>query len=720
MSATNQLNFPFSDLIAGYIRKVSYPQVFDCQGEIDLETSDHRLYTVKITDACYAELVRNLGEPFQVAPDIKDILVEGRFIHAYGIFYPETDRLKFEAKHLLLFGRSASDLRIEDQNWWINQIQQLLNFYLESQFKVKEGESIDFKKFRTDLSSEGKKLDGVQNLDTISRLIYGFATAYMMTGDERALEAAKNGTEYMQRHFRHQNKTEGICYWYSQIDIQSDGSVRKYMGSTAGGDEGGNAIPCYEQIYALAGPTQTYRITGSTDIKSDIDDTISFLNRYYKDHGPYGGYYSHVDPVTFNPKAESLGINKAKKNWNSVGDHAPAYLINLYLATEQESYAKFLEDTFDTICEHFPDYGYSPFMNEKFYEDWSHDLTWGIHKARCVVGHNLKVAWNLTRMHSLIPKDSYKEFAHQIADAIPAAGCDNQRGGWYDMMERTLKEGEEHYRRVWHDRKAWWQQEQGILAYYIMAGVYDDKPDYLRFAREGSAFYNGWFLDYEEGGIYFNVLANGQPYALGTERGKGSHSMAGYHSFELCFLAAVYSNLLVTKQPMDFFFKPEPGAWPGNKLRVAPDLLPAGSVELAEVWIDDKSYTDFDRQALVVNLPDSDRALRVRVRIEPAGLGFSADLISYEQGIGVFVLDGDLTRCKLPLFKKELEKLSGLQGIILDMTNLKTIDDTGWNYLLFTSQQRGSGFSVKLKGLNPAVAQGLRDAELEDEFIVIG
>ena len=98
--------------------------------------------------------------------------------------------------------------------------------------------------------------DGVQNLDTISRLIYGFATAYMVTGDERALEASINGTEYMQRHFRHQNKSEGICYWYSQIDVQSDGSLRKYMGSTAGGDEGGNAIPCYEQIYALAGPTQ--------------------------------------------------------------------------------------------------------------------------------------------------------------------------------------------------------------------------------------------------------------------------------------------------------------------------------------------------------------------------------------------------------------------------------------------------------------------------------
>jgi hypothetical protein len=253
---TGTLDFTFSDLIAGYIRKVDFPEVFDSQGFIELETSDGRTFTVKVTYACYAELVRNLGEGFQVAPGLKETLTVGRFIHAYGVFYPEANGLKFEAKHILLFGRDGDKLRFEEQDWWVRQIQQLLNFYLEKQFKVEEGETIDFRNFRTDLSSEGDKQDGVQNLDTISRLIYGFATAYMMTGDERALEAATKGTEYMQRHFRHRDSSEGICYWYSQIDIQGDGSLRKYMGSTAGGDEGGNAIPCYEQIYALAGPTQ--------------------------------------------------------------------------------------------------------------------------------------------------------------------------------------------------------------------------------------------------------------------------------------------------------------------------------------------------------------------------------------------------------------------------------------------------------------------------------
>ena len=93
--------------------------------------------------------------------------------------------------------------------------------------------------------------------------------------------------------------------------------------------------------------------------------------------------------------------------------------------------------------------------------------------------------------------------------------------------------------------------------------------------------------------------------------------------------------------------------------------------------------------------------------------------MSFENGIGRFALDGDLTKSKLPLFKKELERLTGLTGIVLDMTNLKTIDDTGWNYLLFTKQQRGASFSLQLTGLNSEINQSLKDAELDEEFQVI-
>src|SRR5207247_8747186 len=144
------------------------------------------------------------------------------------------------------------------------------------------------------------------------------------------------------------------------------------------------------------------------------------------------------------------------------------------------------------------------------------------------------------RMQSLKPKATYLSLAKRIAKIMPEVGMDRQRGGWYDVVERQRAPGQEVHRLVWHDRKAWWQQEQAILAYLILAGVAGG-DEFLRWARESSAFYNAWQLDTESGGVYFNVLAHGMPYLLGTERNKGSHSMSGYDSFELAYLAAGYT-----------------------------------------------------------------------------------------------------------------------------------------------------------------------------------
>jgi hypothetical protein len=207
--------------------------------------------------------------------------------------------------------------------------------------------------------------------------------------------------------------------------------------------------------------------------------------------------------------------------------------------------------------------------------------------------------------------------ARRIAELMPEAGADRQRGGWYDVVERVTKPDGKHFRFVWHDRKAWWQQEQAILAYLILHGVLRDE-EYLRFSREAASFYNAFFLDHDDGGVYFNTLASGLPYLLGTERLKGSHSMSSYHSMELCFLSAVYINLLITKQPMFLHFKPYPNGFPDNVLRVSPDILPQGSIYLEECWVDDKPYNDFNRAELTVKLPADGQQHRVRVKITPS------------------------------------------------------------------------------------------------------
>jgi anti-anti-sigma factor len=700
----NNIDFSFSDMLAGYVTDFDSHQ--GAFGTFGLKTSDGREFEVALTSMTYAELVRNLGEPYyDCTSQMRSMLVANRYLFVYGIFYPEANQYKFEAKHIVFVGRTETEYLFEKRDWWVNQVRELANFYLKSQFE--DGE-IDYRQYRTGLGLTGAKAGtNRQETDTISRLVYGFATAYIMTGEDRYLEAAEKGTEYLREHMRFLDEGEGICYWYHAVDVKPDGSEQKIFSSEFGDDY--DAIPAYEQIYALAGLTQTYRVTGDPRIMNDIELTINLFNRYFLDKTDKGGFFSHIDPITLSPHCETLSHNRAKKNWNSVGDHAPAYLINLWLATGKDEYADFLEYTFDTIEKHFPDYDHSPFVQERFHEDWSHDTTWGWQQNRAVVGHNLKIAWNLMRMHHLKPKEKYVALAEKIAGIMPVVGSDLQHGGWYDVVERILQPGEEVHRFVWHDRKAWWQQEQAILAYLILAGSLSNS-EYRRLARESAAFYNAWFLDQESGGIYFSVLANGLPYLLGNERGKGSHSMSGYHSFELAYLACVYTNLLITKQPMDLYFKPKPGGFKDNILRVGPDILPPGSVRIGEVWINGQKHSDFDAENLTVKLPSSQNELKVRVRLLPTQVFFDATLLEVTEGTAKISLTGLLDADAVGRLQEELAKATAqpVKRLVLLLQDLECVTAAGMRALIFIKQKLGSNVELYVVGAQVQVEHFLR------------
>jgi mannose/cellobiose epimerase-like protein (N-acyl-D-glucosamine 2-epimerase family) len=702
------VDFTFSDLLTGYV--VSHDFAADT---FVLRTSDGRDFNVKLTATVFAEMVRNLGEGYlDCTGNIRDMLETGRFLFVYGIFFPEKDK-PFEAKHIVFTGRTSSEFRFEKQDWWIKQIEQLADFYIEAQFGKDE---IDYRNYRTHLTIGGSKEgDFRQETDTISRLVYGFASAFLITGNEKYLEAAEKGTEYLRAHFRALESSEDMCYWYHAIDVKGK-KEKKILASEFGDDY--DAIPAYEQIYALAGPVQTYRATGDAKIAEDARLTINLFEKYFKDID-LGGYFSHIDPITFDPRADSLTRDRARKNWNSVGDHAPAYLINLYLATGNETYGKMLKYCADNIVEHFPDYGESAFVQEKFHEDWSKDQQWGWQQNRAVVGHNLKIAWNLMRIISDFKDDRYKQMAEKIASLMPEHGMDKQRCGWYDVVERTLADGEKFHRFAWHDRKAWWQQEQGILAYLILYGILG-KPEYLKYARESSSFYNSWFLDHDSGGVYFNVLANGMPYLLGTEREKGSHSMSGYHSFELCYLAAVYTNLLITKEAMDFYFMPYPNSLPDGILRVSPDILPKGSVRIESVEIDGLAYGNFSSEELYVTLPETDKRLKVKVKLAPKGAASHFGCKSETDGkLGKIYLSGDFDSRGLSVFRLACAEIAGAEKVAIIMSELQSISPEGVRAITFEKQKLDLDEPFYIVGAKGQPLSEMQSEELTEECTLV-
>jgi mannose/cellobiose epimerase-like protein (N-acyl-D-glucosamine 2-epimerase family)/anti-anti-sigma regulatory factor len=706
----NTIEFTFSDALAGYVT------AFDSKTRsFSLRSIGEREYRLTLTDTTEAEIIRNLDEPYQgVEGSLEGMLTTGRFLFAYGIFYPEGGSYLFEVKHLIFVGRGIEEYRFEEPNWWVRQIHALADFYFRAQFP--DG-IVNYCNYRTQLTLEGTKIESTrQETDTISRMIYGFATAFLLTGEERFLEAAQRGTEYLREHMRAVDEEEQIVYWYHAMDIR-DGRERKILSSQFGDDY--ESIPAYEQIYALVGPVQTYRVTGDPLILRDAEMTVNLFNKFFRDP-EYGGYFSHIDPVTLSPRSDALGQGRARKNWNSIGDHAPAYLINLWLATGNPLYEQMLVTTADLITRHFPDDEHSPFVQERFYADWSQNTTWGWQQNRAVVGHNLKIAWNLMRIHHLQPDQRYTALAKKIAMVMPTVGMDRQRGGWYDVLARTLPPGEHWHRFVWHDRKAWWQQEQAILAYLILSGSLRE-DEHRRLARESEAFYNSFFLDHDNGGIYFNVLANGIPYLLGTERLKGSHSMSGYHSFELCFLSAVYNNLLLNKQPMDFYFKTSTHRFPDNVLRVQPDLLPAGSVSVTEVWINDQPYHDFDAVAMTVRLPEREGDLNIRVRLQPTGMLFDSQLDINDE-VAILTLYGELNEAAAPAFKAQLDQIIAARPrrIVLRMTDLRLLANGSARALSFVVEKLALDKDITVEGANTDVRCALQRVGVWEEMISEG
>jgi mannose/cellobiose epimerase-like protein (N-acyl-D-glucosamine 2-epimerase family)/anti-anti-sigma regulatory factor len=694
-----RIDFTFSDTIAGYVTRYD-----DDTDSFGLRTTDGRVFDAFMTKNTFSQAMRNFGEAYlDTTGQMRDMLVPERYLFAYGIFYPEGDGHRFEVKSMIFPSIRGKEYIFEQPRWWVNQARFIGDFYLRGQFP--DG-NYDWRNYRTKLSLSGTHTpdyiapDYRQETDTISRLVYGLATAYLLTGEDRFLEAAESGTEYLREHMRAVNESEGIVYWYHGIDV-SGTSQRKIFTSEFGDDY--DAIPMYEQIYALAGPTQTYRITGDPRILDDIDKTILLFDRFYKDEDQ-GGYFSHLDPINLDPRADTLRSNRARKNWNSVGDHAPAYLINAVIATGRKDLEDFLVHTGDTIAARFPDDAHSPFVQERFHEDWSHDQKWGWQQNSAVVGHNLKIAWNLMRIHHRRPNEAYVQLANKIADTMPAVGSDQQRGGWYDVVERQLEPGQEWHRFIWHDRKAWWQQEQGILAYYILAGSLGN-PEHARLARESAAFYNAHFLDHDEGGIYFNVLASGVPYLVGNERLKGSHSMSGYHSMELCYLSAVYSNLLVNQEDLELHFKPKAVNFPDGVLRVAPDLLPPGSVRLAEVWVNDLPYADFDPDALTVRLPQNEE-VRVKVRIVSATDKFDSQY-TLADGVARVVMSGRLDPDQVVKLRRDLERVvaANPRRVVLVMSELETLSRQGLNEILYFRSKVELGDDVYVVACNPTVTE---------------
>ena len=127
----NDINFTVADTIAGYV--ISFNR---SARQFSLKTSDGRDFTAALTPTTYARVAYNLDEPYQdCTGQIPELLaVEGQFVYAYGVFYPEPTGHASSRSPAGLPGERPRVFRHEEPDWWIKQVRSIADCYLKWQF----------------------------------------------------------------------------------------------------------------------------------------------------------------------------------------------------------------------------------------------------------------------------------------------------------------------------------------------------------------------------------------------------------------------------------------------------------------------------------------------------------------------------------------------------------------------------------------------------------
>ena len=128
------------------------------------------------------------------------------------------------------------------------------------------------------------------------------------------------------------------------------------------------------------------------------------------------------------------------------------------------------------------------------------------------------------------------------------------------------------------------------------------------------SFWNLFFIDRDRWGVFFRLTDNGVPVIEGEYGKKGGRDVAGYHAFELNYLAHTYNRTFLYKQRREdnvFCQHFKPHANSGQRsINVLPDFSAPGDLEVVGVVVNGVRRTNVDPNQFQIQLEafrDGDR-----------------------------------------------------------------------------------------------------------------
>ncbi len=447
----------------------------------------------------------------------------------------------------------------------------------------------------------GKVITGwgqYKNVVIQSRDAYGFTRAFMLTGNEAYLTYARRALDFMYAH--DWDKSNGG--WYAQNDR---------AGNPASGTD---AKAAFDQHYALVGITAYYEATRDTlDWRWLMKGYGNSERNVWDASASSPGYY---DSASYD------WSQRWGKSFNATVDAITTHVLHLYLLTGDDAYRTRLMQLKGNILNTLV-----PTMApqkigfvESFYTDWSWDNLPRGNNTRTIMGHVLKTAWVLGRIHQLFPDVSCVQAAESLAQNVLQRGYDHQLGGPYKDYDRLsgamMMYGQD-------TAKAWWQMEQAFTAGMLLYEI-TGKDQYLQMADETVDFFMKYFVDHTYGEVFSDRTRKGAGIpAWGNDKGNGGKG--GYHSTEFGYYVYLYGKLFVTHEPVTLHYMFIADTT-DRTFRMNPLALGAGRYRIGQVLLNGVPFADYDAAARTVHLSPG-LGGHFTVRYEGVTTGLSASLM---------------------------------------------------------------------------------------------
>lgn len=407
----------------------------------------------------------------------------------------------------------------------------------------------------------------------VSRLVYGFSTAYLLSGDEKYLKLAKHGIDYLTQYGW--DRTNGG--WYTELGADNLPTVK--------------TKDLFDQTYGNLGPIFYYYVTGSQDALNLVKTTHQLLKTKAWDR-KFGGYYGLVEA--------DWNVTQTDKSFNAQIDTATAYLIYYYLVSKDPQLLNDLNDIGKIAIEKMYD-PKTQTIRENFSQEWDFLGSYLGGPEQIDIGHNLKTTWVLLRLYQLTGSSKYLHIANQLSDTLLKTAWDNQYFGWYftKNVNQPVKNDREKV-------KCWWTQTEGD---FMLLNLYHitKNPLYLDYFKKNARFWNNYMVDPNYHEVYSYVSDSGKP----VSNKKANLYKSAYHSMEHALMNYLYTQLYIGRQPVELNFKfsnPEEGTKHFVRIVEDPDVI------IQKVQINGESWEKFNPTEGYIVLPKGDN-LKVKVSL---------------------------------------------------------------------------------------------------------